>query len=71
MNILIDIIGITCLGMILSTVIAPQLKLKTKPFNCESCTSFWLGLGYFSTLGIYAILPASICYVLAYKIYRL
>jgi len=71
---LIEIIGIASLGIIIATVMTPQLpsKLRIKPLTCESCIAFHLGLGYFyNTWHFACIIPASICYILAYKIYKL
>jgi hypothetical protein len=71
---LIEIIGISSLGIIIATVMTPQLpsKLRIKPLTCESCIAFHLGLGYFyNTWNLACIIPASLCYILAYKIYKL
>jgi len=71
---LIEIIGISSLGIIIATVMTPQLpsKLRIKPLTCESCIAFHLGLGYFyNTWNLACIIPASICYILAYKLYKL
>jgi len=71
---LIEIIGISSLGIIIATVMTPQLpsKLRIKPLTCESCIAFHLGLGYFyNTWHLACVIPASICYILAYKLYKL
>jgi hypothetical protein len=71
---LIEIIGIASLAIIIATVMTPQLpsKLRIKPLTCESCIAFHLGLGYFFiTWGLACVIPASICYILAYKLYKL
>jgi hypothetical protein len=74
MYLLIEIIGISSLGIIIATVMTPQLpsKLRIKPLTCESCIAFHIALGYFfNTWHIACIIPASLCYILAYKLYRL
>ena len=71
---LIEIIGIASLGIIIATVMTPQLpsKFRIKPLTCESCIAFHLGLGYFySSWNLACIIPASLCYILAYKLYKL
>jgi hypothetical protein len=71
---LIEIIGISSLAIIIATVMTPQLpsKLRIKPLTCESCIAFHIALGYFfNTWHIACIIPASLCYILAYKLYRL
>jgi hypothetical protein len=74
MKLIIEILGISSLAIIIATVMTPQLpsKLQIKPLTCESCIAFHIGLGYFfNTWFIDSILPASLCYILAYKLYRL
>jgi hypothetical protein len=71
---LIEIIGISSLGIIIATVMTPQLpsKLRIKPLTCESCIAFHIAIGYFfNTWNLACIIPASLCYILAYKLYRL
>jgi hypothetical protein len=71
---LIEIIGIASLGIIIATVMTPQLpsKLRIKPLTCESCIAFHIAIGYFfNTWNLACIIPASICYILAYKLYKL
>jgi len=74
MNIIIEILGISSLGFIFSSVVTPNLPkfLKRKPFTCESCLSWWLGIGYFyGQYNLAAIVPAAICYVVASLIWKL
>lgn len=74
MSIIIELIGIACFAVIFRTIVTPTLPkfMWVKPFTCESCLGFWFGLGFFiQEYNIAAILPASICYFLAYKIYKL
>lgn len=74
MNLLIEILGIASGGIIIATVLTPQLpsKLRIKPLTCESCMAFHFGLGYFyNTWNLACIIPASLCYILAYKLYKL
>ena len=71
MNTIVSIIGLACLGFILSHVVAPMFKIKIKPFTCESCMSWWLALIWFYPLGIDAILFAAIAYVIAGLIWKL
>jgi hypothetical protein len=74
MNIIIEILGISSLGFIFSSVVTPNLPklLKRKPFTCESCLSWWLGIAYFySQYNLAAIIPAAICYVVASLIWKL
>jgi hypothetical protein len=71
---LIEIIGISSLAIIIATVMTPQLpsKLRIKPLTCESCIAFHIAIGYFyNTWHIACIIPASLCYILAYKLYKL
>ena len=74
MNIAIEILGISALGFIFSSVVTPTLPkwFKRKPFTCESCLSWWIGIGYFySEYNLAAIIPAAICYVVASLIWKL
>ena len=74
MNTIIEILGIAALGFIFSSVVTPQLPqlFKRKPLTCESCLSWWLGIGYFySQYNLAAVIPASICYVIASLIWKL
>jgi hypothetical protein len=74
MKLIIEILGISSLSIIVATVLTPQLpsKLQIKPLTCESCIAFHIGLGYFfNTWHIACIIPASLCYILAYKLYKL
>jgi len=74
MELIIEILGISSLAIIVATVLTPQLpsKLQIKPLTCESCIAFHIGLGYFfNTWHIACIIPASLCYILAYKLYKL
>lgn len=74
MNTIIEILGIASLGFIFSSVVTPMLPkmFKHKPFTCESCLSWWLGIGYFySQYNLAAIIPAAICYVIASLIWKL
>ena len=74
MNTIIEILGIASLGFIFSSVVTPMLpqKIKVKPFTCESCLSWWIGIAYFySQYNFYAIIPAAICYVIASLIWKL
>jgi hypothetical protein len=71
---LIEIIGISSLAIIIATVMTPQLpsKLRIKPLTCESCIAFHIAIGYFfNTWNLACIIPASLCYILAYKLYKL
>lgn len=74
MNTIIEILGIAALGFIFSSVVTPQLPqlFKRKPLTCESCLSWWLGIGYFySQYNLAAVIPAAICYVIASIIWKL
>lgn len=74
MNTIIEILGISSLGFIFSSVVTPKLPklFKHKPFTCESCLSWWLGIGYFyGQYNLAAIIPAAICYVIASLIWKL
>lgn len=74
MNTIIEILGISSLGFIFSSVVTPKLPkmFKHKPFTCESCLSWWLGIGYFySQYNLAAVIPAAICYVIASIIWKL
>lgn len=74
MNTIIEILGIASLGFIFSSVVTPKLPkmFKHKPFTCESCLSWWLGIGYFyAQYNLAAVIPAAICYVIASIIWKL
>lgn len=74
MNIIIEILGISALGFIFTSVVTPKLPklFKRKPLTCESCLAWWIGIGYFySEYNLAAIIPAAICYVLASIIWKL
>lgn len=74
MNIIIEILGISSLGFIFSSVVTPKLPkmFKHKPFTCESCLSWWFGIGYFyGQYNLAAVIPAAICYVIASIIWKL
>jgi hypothetical protein len=74
MNTIIEILGISALGYIFTSVVTPKLPtmFKNRPFNCESCFAWWLGIGYFySQYNLAAVIPAAICYVVASIIWKL
>ena len=48
LNTLIEICGIASAGVIL--VRNWTYRLKVKPFTCELCMAFWLGVLYFHTI---------------------
>lgn len=48
LNTLIEICGIASAGVIL--VRNFTWKLKVKPFTCELCMAFWLGVLYFHSI---------------------
>lgn len=68
---IVEIIGIACFGYIFASVITPMLKLKVKPFTCESCLAWWIALIWFYPLGLTAILYAAISYTIAGLIWKL
>lgn len=72
MNTIIEIVGISCLAFIFTTVVTPLTSLKFKPFTCESCMAFWIAIAYFyPTYGMQSILMASISYTIAGLIWKL
>ena len=52
LNTLIEICGIASAGVIL--VRNFTWKLKVKPFTCELCMAFWLGVLYFHSVDGFA-----------------
>jgi hypothetical protein len=64
LNTLIEICGIASAGVIL--VRNFTWKLKVKPFTCELCMAFWLGVLYFHTIEGFAFsfLAAAIATIL-------
>ena len=64
LNTLIEICGIASAGVIL--VRNFTWKLKVKPFTCELCMAFWLGVLYFHSLEGFAFsfLAAAIATIL-------
>ena len=64
LNTLIEIMGIASAGVIL--VRNFTWRLQVKPFTCELCMSFWLGILYFHTIEgfTYAFLAAAIATIL-------
>lgn len=64
LNTLIEICGIASAGVIL--VRNFTWKLKVKPFTCELCMAFWLGVLYFHSVEGFAFsfLAAAIATIL-------
>jgi len=64
LNTLIEIMGIASAGVIL--VRNFTWRLQVKPFTCELCMAFWLGVLYFHTIEgfTYAFLAAAIATIL-------
>lgn len=64
LNTLIEICGIASAGVIL--VRNFTWKLKVKPFTCELCMAFWLGVLYFHSIEGFAFsfLAAAIATIL-------
>jgi hypothetical protein len=64
LNTLIEICGIASAGVILVRNWTWQLKVK--PFTCELCMAFWLGLLYFHSVEGFAFsfLAAAIATIL-------
>ena len=64
LNTLIEICGIASAGVIL--VRNFTWKLQVKPFTCELCMAFWLGVLYFHSVEgfAYAFLAAAISTIL-------
>ena len=48
MNVLFEIAGLACAGLII--VREFTWKVKKKPFNCELCMAFWMGVLYFHSV---------------------
>jgi hypothetical protein len=62
---LLEILGIASMGVILVRNFLWRLKIK--PFTCEMCMAFWLGIAYFwqyDELIPYCFLSAAVAVVI-------
>ena len=68
---IIEIIGIACIAH-LAADIAAHFYLPEKPFKCDLCMGFWLGVGPFTFLyGFEGFCAAGITAVLANLIFKI